>query len=202
MARVALYIRVSTDKQTTDNQELELTAWATRCGHTVTKVYADQGLSGAKSSAQRPAMSAMLKGAIRHEFDILAAWSIDRIGRSLSDLLNTLALLQASKVELFLHQQAIDTSTHAGKALFSMCGVFAEFEREIIRERINSGIARARTKGTKSGKAFGRPGLCDASLEAVKAALAVPGASVRSVAAATGVSIGKVAGLRRELVEA
>src|SRR3954470_16100434 len=86
------------------------------------------------------------------EFDMVAAWSVDRLGRSLTDLLGILQELQEKGVDLFLHQQGIDTSTTAGKAMFQMLGVFAEFERGIIRERVNAGLARARAKGTKLGR--------------------------------------------------
>jgi DNA invertase Pin-like site-specific DNA recombinase len=151
--RVALYLRVSTGEQTTTNQRLELEAWAARCGHTITEVYEDHAISGAKSSDQRPALAKLLRDAVRRRFDIVAVWAVDRLGRSLTDLLNTLQTLKQSKVGLFLHQQGIDTSTAAGNAFFQMLGVFAEFERAIIVERVNAGIARAKANGTKSGKA-------------------------------------------------
>src|SRR5271167_1966776 len=123
-------------------------------GYTVAEVYEDHAISGAKSSDQRPALSRLLKDAVRRRFGIVAVWPVDRLGRSLTDLLNTLQTLNQSKVGLFLHQQGIDTSTAAGNALFQMLGVFAEFERAIIVERVNPGIARAKAKGTKSGKAI------------------------------------------------
>jgi DNA invertase Pin-like site-specific DNA recombinase len=86
----------------------------------------------------------------------VAAWSVDRLGRSLQDLVAFLGELHGARVDLYLDRQGVDTSTPAGKALFQMLGVFAEFERSIIQERIAAGIARARAQGTKSGKAFGR----------------------------------------------
>ena len=155
--RVVLYLRVSTGEQTTANQRLELEAWAARCGHTVAEVYEDHALSGAKSSDQRPALSRLLKDAVRRRFDMVAVWAVDRLGRSLTDLLNTLQTLKQSKVGLFLHQQGIDTSTAAGNAFFQMLGVFAEFERGIIRERVNAGLARAKAKGTKLGRRRVKP---------------------------------------------
>ena len=99
----------------------------------------------------------MHKAAARREFDIVVAWSVDRLGRSLQDFVAFLSELHAVKVDLFLHQQGFDTTTPAGKAMFQMLGVFAEFERSIIQERIRAGIARARQKGTRSGKPFARP---------------------------------------------
>ena len=196
--RVALYLRVSTGEQTTTNQRLELEAWAARCGHTVTEVYEDQAISGAKSSDQRPALSKLLKDAVRRRFDMVAVWAVDRLGRSLTDLLNTLQTLTQSKVGLFLHQQGIDTSTSAGNAFFQMLGVFAEFERAIIVERVNAGIARAKAKGTKSGKAIGRPSLKTKKLDAARTALA-EGHSIRAAALAAGISVGAVAALKKEM---
>ncbi len=194
--RVAIYLRVSSGEQTTDNQRLELEAWAARCGYTVTQVYEDHAVSGAKTSNQRPALSALLKDAVRRRFDLVAVWAVDRLGRSLTDLLATLQTLKESKVGLFLHQQGLDTSTAAGNAFFQMLGVFAEFERAIIVERVNAGIARAKVKGTKSGKAIGRPALKLKEVEAARKALA-KGLSIRAAAEAAGISVGSVAALKR-----
>jgi DNA invertase Pin-like site-specific DNA recombinase len=94
----------------------------------------------------------MMKAVNAKQFDMVAAWSVDRLGRSLTDLLGILQGLQEKGVDLFLHQQGLDTSTTAGKAMFQMLGVFAEFERGIIRERVNAGLARARARGTKLGR--------------------------------------------------
>jgi DNA invertase Pin-like site-specific DNA recombinase len=110
------------------------------------------GISGAKGRDKRPGLDAMMKAVNAKEFDMVAAWSVDRLGRSLTDLLNILQELQEKGVDLFLHQQGLDTSTTAGKAMFQMLGVFAEFERGIIRERVNAGLARARARGTKLGR--------------------------------------------------
>jgi DNA invertase Pin-like site-specific DNA recombinase len=196
--RVAIYLRVSTGEQTTTNQRLELEAWAARCGHTVTEVYEDHAISGAKSSDQRPALAKLLKDAFRRRFNIVAVWAVDRLGRSLTDLLNTLQTLKQSKVGLFLHQQGIDTSTAAGNAFFQMLGVFAEFERAIIVERVNAGIARAKANGTKSGRPIGRPALKRKKLDAARAALA-DGQSIRAAALAAGISVGAAASLRKAI---
>lgn len=155
--RVAIYARVSTDSQTTDNQMIELRAVAERMGWVVVEEFIDQAISGAKGRDQRPAFDKLLKGATRREFDVVAAWSVDRLGRSLQHLVSFLSEIHASGVDLYLHQQGINTATPAGKALFQMCGVFAEFERSMIVERVKSGIARSKVSGTKSGKAHGRP---------------------------------------------
>src|ERR1700693_3948937 len=127
--RVAIYLRVSTSKQDTENQLLELSAVADRSGWDIWKVYEDAGISGAKGRDKRPGLDAMMMAVNAKQFDMVAAWSVDRLGRSLTDLLGILQGLQDKGVDLFLHQQGLDTSTTAGKALFQMLGVFAEFER-------------------------------------------------------------------------
>jgi DNA invertase Pin-like site-specific DNA recombinase len=111
-----------------------------------------RGSAGAKGRDQRPGLDAMMKAVNAKEFDMIATWSVDRLGRSLTDLLGILQGLHEKGVGLFLHQQGLDTSTTAGKAMFQMLGVFAEFEGGIIRERVNAGLARARAKGTKLGR--------------------------------------------------
>jgi DNA invertase Pin-like site-specific DNA recombinase len=152
MKRIAIYLRVSTSKQETSNQRRELEAVAARSGWQIVKVYEDAGISGAKGRNYRPGLDAMMRAVNTKEFDLVAAWSVDRLGRSLTDLLSILQGLQDKGVDLFLHQQGLDTSTSAGKAMFQMLGVFAEFERGIIRERVNAGLARARANGTKLGR--------------------------------------------------
>jgi DNA invertase Pin-like site-specific DNA recombinase len=149
--QIAIYTRVSTDNQTTENQERELRAMADRTGCIVIKVYRDQGVSGAKSRKDRPAFDALWKDATRRRFDMILAWSVDRLGRSLQDLVAFLCELHALGIDLYLHQQGVDTTTPAGKALFQMMGVFAEFERAIIRERLKSGLERAKAQGKTLG---------------------------------------------------
>src|ERR1700712_4871576 len=129
MKRVAIYLRVSKSKSDTENQRRELAAVGARSDWDIVKVYRDAGISGAKGRDKRPGLDAMLKAVNAKEFDMVAAWSVDRLGRSLSDLLNILQLLKDKGVDLFLHQQGLDTSTTAGKAMFQMLGEFAEFER-------------------------------------------------------------------------
>jgi len=144
MKRAAFYLRVSTVDQTTANQERELREIAERMECDVVKVYKDHGVSGAKGRDKRPAFDALCRSAARREFDIVMAWSVDRLGRSLQDLVGFLSELHALGIDLFLHQQGLDTTTPAGKAMFQMMGVFAEFERSMIQERVRAGLARAR----------------------------------------------------------
>src|SRR3954447_21712480 len=169
MKRVAIYLRVSTSKQDTDNQRRELEAVATRSGWHVVQVFEDAGIRGAKGRDKRPGLDAMLKAVNAREFDMVAAWSVDRLGRSLTDLLGILQSLHDKRTDLFLHQQGLDTSTVAGKAMFQMLGVFSEFERGIIRERVNAGLARARERGTKLGRRTVKPSV-EARIRELKAA--------------------------------
>src|SRR3984893_8681570 len=155
--RVAIYLRVSTGRQTTKNQRRELEAVAARSGWQIVTIYEDAGISGAKGRDKRPGLDAMMKAVNAKEFDMVASWSVDRLGRSLTDLLSILQNLHEKGVGLFLHQQGLDTTTTAGKAMFQMLGVFAEFERGIIQERVKAGLARARQNGTKLGRRRVKP---------------------------------------------
>ena len=184
--RVAFYLRVSTGEQTTDNQRLELEAVARHRGWDVVQVYEDQGISGAKGREKRPQFDRMLKDAVRGKFDVLAAWAVDRLGRSLQDLVATLGELREAGVDLFLHQQAVDTTTPSGRAMFGMLSVFAEFERAMIQERVRAGLARARA----AGKRLGRPKV-GADESGIIAAVE-GGLSIRRTALQFGVSPAKV----------
>ena len=143
--RVAIYVRVSTDGQSVENQKRELEAIAQRHEWDVVGVFSDPGVSGTKE--RRPAFDRLLLGVARKDFDVVAAWSVDRLGRSLQHLLGFLEELKAKGVDLYLHQQGLDTRTPAGKALFQMLGVFAEFERAMIVERVHAGLRRAKAQG-------------------------------------------------------
>ena len=188
--RVAIYLRVSTSEQTTDNQRRELQAVAVRHGWTVVAVFEDAGISGAKGRDERPGLDAMMKAVGRREVDMVAAWSVDRLGRSLIDLLDLLRELHAKGVDLFLHQQGLDTSTPSGRAMFQMMGVFAEFERAMIRERVLAGIARARDQGTR----LGRRRLEDTDAKKVAAIRQARqrGTGIRRIARDLGVGVGTV----------
>ena len=185
--RVALYVRVSTDEQTTDNQRRELEGVAKRSGWKIVDIYEDNGISGANGREKRPALDKLLKDAARREFDMIAAWSVDRLGRSLQHLVGLLEELQALGVDLYLHQQGLDTSTPSGRAMFQMCGVFAEFERAMLVERTKAGLARARAKGMR----IGRPPVPPVTKRRI-AKLRQQGKSVRAIAKVTGLSVGAV----------
>ncbi len=196
--RVALYGRVSTTNgQTTENQLRELRKVAKRAGWEVVAEYTDEGVSGAKGRDKRPQFDALLKAAVQREFDLVAAWSVDRLGRSLQDLVAFLSELHGVGCDLYLHVQGLDTTTPAGKAMFQMLGVFAEFERSIIKERITGGLGRAREEGTKSGRPFGRPTIPAKKRDAILKARA-SGLSIRETARSAGVSVGKAHGVIKE----
>jgi DNA invertase Pin-like site-specific DNA recombinase len=185
--RAAIYARVSTDGQTTDNQLHELRAVAERGGWTVAAEYVDNGVSGAKGRDQRPQFDALIKAGVRREFDVVMAWSVDRLGRSLQHLVGFLDELHAAGIDLYLHQQGIDTTTPAGKTMFQMCGVFAEFERAMIQERVRAGLSRARARG----KRLGRPTVHPSKEEAIRTARDA-GTGIKTIAKQVGVGVSVV----------
>jgi len=160
--RAAIYARVSTGEQTPENQLIRLREVAERAGWAVVCEYVETA-SGAKRS--RPALDAMVKDAARRRFDVVMAWDVSRLGRSLRDLVDLFETLRSVGCDLFLEQQALDTSTPAGRALLQMSGVFAEFERAMIVERTKAGMARARA----AGKQIGRAPASDALIDAIRA---------------------------------
>ena len=191
--RAALYVRVSTDAQTVENQIRELRQVARRRSWDVVEVYSDAGISGAKGRNGRPGLDTMLKDASRRKFDIVMAWAIDRVGRSLSDLLDTIQHLEACGVDLYLDQQAIDTTTPMGKLVFQLTGAFAEFETTMIRQRIKAGLKRAVAQGVK----LGRPKIDGATERKVRKQLA-KGVGILKVAKSLGIGTGTVQRVAKE----
>ena len=190
----AIYVRVSTDKQTIENQVAALHQIAERRGWEVVEQYHDAGISGSKGRDGRPGLDRMLKDASKHRFDVVMAWAIDRLGRSLIDLLGTIQTLEACGVDLYLDQQSIDTTTHAGKLMFQVCGAFAEFERSMIRQRVHAGLKRA----VAQGKQLGRPRI-DAALEKRIQAQLRTGKGMLKVARECGVGSGTVQRIKQEM---
>ena len=131
--RAALYVRVSTaDRgQTVENQLQPLQEAAGRLGWSIVAVFRDEGISGTRGRDKRPGLDALLKGVARRDFDLVAAWSVCRLGRSLPDLIGLLGELRSRDIDLYLHQQALDTSTPSGRMLFGMLSVSSEYERAI-----------------------------------------------------------------------
>ena len=186
--RVALYCRVSTAHQSSDNQLQELERVASTRGWNVVRTFRDDGISGAKGREERPALDALLKAASRREIDLIAVWSIDRLGRSLQNLVTVVNDLQALGVGLFIYQQQLDTTTPSGRLCFSMFGAFAEFERNLIRDRVRGGLERAKKNGVK----LGRPTNLNDSVRAAIVALRAQDHSIRHIARQLRVGTGTV----------
>jgi DNA invertase Pin-like site-specific DNA recombinase len=192
--RAAIYVRVSTDKQTVENQVRELRQIAEHRGWQVIEIYQDAGISGAKGRDGRPDLDRMLKDAQKRRFDIVMAWAIDRLGRSLIDLLGTIQTLEACGVDLYLDQQSIDTTTPAGRLMFQVTGAFAEFERSMIRQRVHAGLKRA----VEQGKQLGRPKISPAIEKRILSHLRA-GKGILKVARECGVGTGTVQRIAREM---
>ncbi len=193
--RAALYVRVSTDRQTVENQVARLTEVATARGWEIVATFNDAGISGAKGRKDRPGLDEMLKQAQRHKFDIAMAWSIDRVGRSLIDLLGTIQHLEACHVDLYLDQQQIDTTTPTGRLMFQITGAFAEFERSMIRERVHAGLKRAIAKGQTLGRPLNDPEGVEKACKLLKT-----GQGINKVARAVGLSNGTVHRIKLAMV--
>ncbi len=149
--RIAIYARVSSDGQSVNSQLAELREVADRRDWEIVHEYTDKGISGAKGRDQRPALDAILKAAIRREFDMVAVWAVDRFGRSLSQVALNMDELNAVGVNFYAHKQGMDTTTTWGKGMLQMAGVFASIEREVIRERVRAGMKVAKAEQA-SGK--------------------------------------------------
>jgi DNA invertase Pin-like site-specific DNA recombinase len=193
--RAALYLRVSTIDQTTANQERVLRDVAERMGLEIVKVYKDHGVSGAKGRDERPQFDKLLTDAIQRKFEMVMAWSVDRLGRSLQDLVAFLSEIHALKVDLYLHQQGLDTTTPAGKAMFQMMGVFSEFERAMIQERVRAGLARAKADGA----VLGRPKIEKQLETKIRHALKRGKDGIRKIAATYRVGTGTVQRIKAEM---
>ncbi len=183
--RVAIYARVSTDGQTVEHQLRDLGEVSERHGWQVVATFVDNGISGSKGRDERPGYDDLLTAVARREVDMVAAWSVDRLGRSLQHLVNFLEELKAKDVDLYLHKQGLDTSTPAGRALYQMLGVFSEFERTMIQERVRAGLATAKA----NGKRLGRPPISSAKEKRIRAAR-TEGKGIRRIAAEIGVGVG------------
>lgn len=188
MKKVAIYARVSTASQTTENQLLDLRQTAQRMGYTIVAEFVDNGISGAKGRCDRPALDQMLKQATQRRFDMILCWDISRLGRSLQNLVEILTELQSLKIDLFFQQQGLDTSTSSGRMMFSVFGALAEYERELIRERVIAGQQRAKAQGIK----LGRPSKMNDGLRTAIKLLREKGVGIKQIAAQCQVGIGSV----------
>lgn len=186
--RVAIYARVSTANQTTENQFMELRAVAERNGWQIVAELADNGISGAKGRDQRPAFDQLIKRATRREFDVIMVWAIDRLGRSIQQLVGFMNDLQSINVDLYIHQQAIDTTTPSGRMVFGIFSALGEYERELIRERIMAGQRRAKAQGIK----IGRPSKMNDAVKTSVKMLRDNGIGIKDIAKRLEIGIGTV----------
>jgi DNA invertase Pin-like site-specific DNA recombinase len=186
--RCAIYSRVSTTDQTVANQIIELKQIANHKGLNVVCEFSDEGISGSKGRDQRSGFDDLIKGAVRKEFDTILVWSVDRLGRSLQDLVSFLNEIHSVDCDLYIHQSGIDTSTPSGKMMFQMCGVFAEFERGMIRERVLAGQSRAKSQG----KHIGRPSNMNESLGHSIRYMREQGVGIRKIASDLKVGVSTV----------
>ena len=191
-----IYARVSTKKngQSVQRQIEELTNVAHKSGWDIKDILCDEGISGAKGRRERPAFDKALKLITQREADRLMVWSVDRLGRSLKDLVNTMEDINAAGADLYIHTQALDTSTPSGRAMFGMIGIFAELERELIRERVISGLEKAK----RDGKRLGRKPVAPITQRQV-IELRTQGLSQRKIAKKVGISAGKVCQILKQV---
>ncbi|WP_417788927.1 recombinase family protein [Terasakiella pusilla] len=199
--RAALYLRVSTSDQTTENQRRELQKLCELRGWEIVAEYEDAGISGAKGRKQRPALDRMLKDATKRKFDIMVAWSVDRLGRSTSQVTTAMDELADVGVDLYFFKESMDTSTPHGKAMLEMAAVFAKLEREMIVARVKSGIDRAKAKAEKEGKPHkhGRPTI-DSKKEQAIIELRKQGMGMLKIAKEVGVGSSTVQRVIKEMV--
>ena len=152
MKKVAIYVRVSTSSQTVENQIRDLESVALANDWEVVQIYSDKGISGKHGREKRPQFDELMKDAYRKKFDLIMSWDVSRLGRSLKNLVEFMEDIQSKGIDLFLLQNGIDTTTPSGRAMFGMLSVFSSFERELISERVKSGLERAKANGKKLGR--------------------------------------------------
>jgi DNA invertase Pin-like site-specific DNA recombinase len=192
--KVALYLRVSTSDQHATNQERDLRAMADRAGWQIVAVYKDEGISGSKGRDRRPQFDALCKAATRREFDMVASWAVDRLSRSVQDLSTFMNDMRSLGIDVFLMKQGVDTSTPSGRLVANVFASIGEWEREMIIDRVKSGMARAKAQG----KRLGKPAVAQAKVEAVKAELA-RGTGILKTARLCGVGTFTVQRIKKEL---
>ena len=184
MKKCVIYSRVSTSNQEVENQIQLLKESAERKGDQLVDVMSDV-MSGTKGRADRKGFDKLIKGSIKKEWDSIIVWSVDRLGRSLKDLVSFLDEINSVNCDLYIHQSGIDTSTPSGKMMFQMIGVFAEFERSMISERVKLGLAR-------TDKKLGRPtNMNQGMIESVKF-MRGKGVGIKKIASDLSIGVGTV----------
>ena len=182
---VAIYCRVSTNLQTVENQLLDLQKVATRNNWEVVGVYKDEGVSGKHGRDKRPQFDELMKDATRRKFDLIMSWDVSRLGRSLKHLVEFMEDIQSKNIDLYLHANGLDSSTSSGRAMFGMLSVFSSFERELISERVKSGLERAKANGKK----LGRPSNMNDGLRSSIRLLRERGLGIKKIARELGVGV-------------
>ncbi len=186
MKLAVIYCRVSTHQQTVENQLLELRAAAQRMGYRIVAELVDEGISGARGRNERPSFNRLHQMIQCKEVNVVLAWSICRFGRSTTDLSVFLAEVQAAGIDLYIHQQSINTATPAGRMIFGIFSALASWEREMITERINAGLARAKAEG----KRLGRPSKINEAVTTSVRLLRDKGLSIHNIARQLKIGVG------------
>ena len=186
--KIAIYCRVSTTSQSSENQLQDLRSVAAKMGWKIICELTDHGISGTKGKDNRPAFAELMRRATRREFDMILVWSICRIGRSIQNLVEFMSELQALNVGLYVHQQSLDTSTPSGRMIFSIFSALAEYERELIRERIIAGLNRARKQGVK----LGRPSKMNDAVRTSVKMLREKGVGIKEISRKLEIGVGSV----------
>jgi len=186
--RVCIYARVSTSKQTVENQIQVLKEHSERCGYQITQIYSDNGISGAKGRKDRPALDQMMKDAVHRKFDMVLVWSVDRLGRSVSHLVEVMNELNELKIDLYFNQQSIDTSTSSGRMIFGIFGCISEMERSLISERVTAGLQRA----VSQGKKLGRPSKMNDGMKSAVKLLRQKGMGIKQISKQLQIGVGTV----------
>ena len=182
---VAIYCRVSTSLQTVENQLLDLQKVATQNDWDGVGVYTDEGVSGKHGRDKRPQFDELMKDATRRKFDLIMSWDVSRLGRSLKHLVEFMEDIQSKNIDLYLHANGLDSSTSSGRAMFGMLSVFSSFERELISERVKSGLERAKANGKK----LGRPSNMNDGLRSSIRLLRERGLGIKKIARELGVGV-------------
>ena len=188
MKKVCLYSRTSHSDSNPENQLNELRQIARRNDWIIVKEYVDAGISGAKGRDKRPQFDAMLKSAMRKEFDLVMFWAVDRASRNLTHLVQMIDDLHSKNVGMYFHQQAIDTTTPSGLAMIQMAGIFASFERSMLRERVLASHERAKAEG----KTIGRPSMINDGLVASIKYMREQGKGIKRIAKELWVGVGTI----------
>jgi DNA invertase Pin-like site-specific DNA recombinase len=185
MKKVAIYTRVSTPNQTVENQLLDLRTVAQSNDWEIVGVYTDTGISGKFGRDKRPQFDSLMKDTNQKKFALIMSWDISRLGRSLKHLVELMEDIKSKNIDLYLHTNGIDTTTPSGRAMFGMLSVFSSFEREMISERVQSGLQRARAEGKK----LGRPSMMNDGLRQSVKLLRDRGLGIKKIASSLGIGV-------------